>query len=133
MGSFDCRTDRAKNRLYIKLGGFFKGSDVEPALAKLAAALDEVRPGFDVVTDLSEFVPGSPAATDALRRGGEMVKACGRRNGVRITGGLITGLLQFKRLLRGVFEEESVRYAKSLAEADAILDNWLGDTEPHQR
>ena len=124
MGSFECRTDPVRNRLYLKLVGFFRSRDVEPALAELDAALAQVKPGFDVVTDLSEFVPGSPAAADALRRGGERVKAKGRRHAVRITGGLMTGLMQFQRLLRGVFDEDSVRYTRSTAEADAVLDRW---------
>jgi hypothetical protein len=123
-GSFDFRVDRAKNRLYITLSGFFRGRDVEPALEQLEAALHDVQPGFDTITDLSGFVPGAPGATEALKRGGEMVRAKGRRNGVRITGGLMTGLMQFQRMLRGVFSEENTRYAKTLQEAEAMLDNW---------
>jgi hypothetical protein len=127
MGTIECRADRAKNRLYIKLAGFFRGRDIEPAMSELERALAELGPGFDVITDLSDFVPGSPAATEALRRGGEMVKARQRRHAVRITGGLVTGLMQFQRLLKGVFAEDSVRYAKSVAEAHAILDDWPDD------
>ena len=98
-------------------------------MAKLEAVLVGVRPGVDVITDLSEFVPGSPAAAEALRRGGEMVAAKDRRHAVRITGGLMTGLMQFQRLLKGVFDEKSVRYAKSLDEAHALLDDWPADGE----
>jgi hypothetical protein len=123
-GSFDFRVDRAKNRLYITLSGFFRGRDVEPALEQLEAALRDVQPDFDTITDLSGFVPGAPGATEALKRGGEMVRAQGRRNGVRITGGLMTGLMQFQRMLRGVFSEENTRYAKSMTEAESMLDNW---------
>lgn len=118
------RFDREKNRLYIKLSGFFRGKDAPEAIAGLKSALEEVRPGFDVVTDLSEFMPGSPAATEALSKGGALVAERGRRNGVRVTGGLMTGLMQFQRMLKGFFEESNTRYAKSVAEADEILDNW---------
>lgn len=121
------RVDRAKNRLYIRLSGFFRGQDVEPAMAELEAALKEMRPNFDTITDLSGFVPGSPAATTALTRGGEMVRNKGRRNGVRITGGLMTGLMQFQRLLKGVFDEDRTRYAKSMQEAEAMLDSWTDE------
>ena len=124
MGTFRCHADSTRNRLYLNLVGFFRGRDVDPALAELDAALAKLNPGFDVITDLSQFVPGSPAAAEALRRGAELIKSQGRRNAVRITGGLLTGLMQFKRLLRGIFEEESVRYAKSTTEADLILDRW---------
>jgi hypothetical protein len=84
-----------------------------------------MRPDFDVVVDISQFMPGSAKAADALRRGGEMVKLRGRRRAVRIAGGVITGFMQFKRMMGGVFaEDESVRYASSVAEADRILDEW---------
>jgi len=123
-GSLEYRVDKQKNRLYLKLSGFFRKGDVPETMEKLTTALAQVEPGFDVVTDLSEFVPGSPGSTAALTKGGELVAGRGRRRGVRITGGLMTGLMQFQRLLSGVFKDEDTRYAKSVAEADAVLDNW---------
>lgn len=123
----ELRVDRAKNRLYIKLSGFFRSQHVDPAMQKLEAALQKLEPNLDVVTDLSDFVPGSPGAGAAMTRGGEMIKDKGRRHGIRITGGLMTGLMQFQRLLKGVFSDEDTRYAKSIEEADAMLDNWTDD------
>lgn len=123
-GISDVRVDKAKNRLYITISGFFRKADVPGSMQKLENALTEVQPGFDTVTDLSSFVPGAPGASDALAKGGVMIKEKGRRRGVRITGGVMAGLLQFQRLLKGVFDEENTRYAKSMAEADSILDNW---------
>jgi len=124
---FEFRADRAKNRLYIRLSGFFRGADVDPAMAELEGVLKDLSPGFDTITDLSNFVPGSPGATAALTKGGEIIKNKGRRHGVRITGGLMTGLMQFQRLLKGVFDEDKTRYAKSLQEAEAMLDSWTDE------
>lgn len=126
-GSYEMRIDRDKNRHYIRISGFFRGRDVDPAMTDLEVALRDVRPGFDTITDLSDSVPGAPGASAALAKGGEMIKAVGRRRGDRISGGLMTGLMQYQRLLRGVFEEESVRYAKSVDEAHEILDDWPAD------
>ena len=125
--NLEVQVDRVKNRLYIKLNGFFRSKHVDPSMEKLEAALRELQPNLDVVTDLSDFVPGSPGASAAMTRGGELIKAKGRRRGIRITGGLMTGLMQFKRLLKGVFDEENTRYAKSLEEADAMLDSWTDE------
>ncbi len=122
MGEYEFRTDHDKNRLYIRLGGFFKEGEVGGVLEDLEEALRETRPDFDVVTDLSRFVPASPGATEALKKAGELVMTRGRRHAVRVTGGLITGLMQFKRMLQGLSTEETVQYAKSVAEADALLD-----------
>lgn len=125
MGNFEVRSDTARGRLYIRLGGFFRESDVQPTLDALRAEVDKFTGPFDVVTDITRFVPSSPKATEALRQGGEMVKRAGRRRAVRVTGGIVTGLMQFKRLMGGVFQEdETVRYASSVAEADSILDDW---------
>ena len=122
-GKIEFRADRAKNRLYIRLSGFLRSNHVDPAMEELEVALGDLQTDFDVVTDLSDFVPGSPGASAALARGGEMIKEKGRRHGVRITGGLMTGLMQFQRLLKGVFDEENTRYANSLQEAEAMLDS----------
>ena len=77
-GTSEFRVDRTKNRLYIKLSGFFRSRDVPAAMETLEAALRDVEPGFDTITDLSEFVPASPGATAALTEGAEMVVRCGR-------------------------------------------------------
>ena len=124
MGEYEYRIDPSKNRLYIRLSGFFKDDEVDPLLQELQRRLTGVPPGFDVVTDLTGFKPGNTAAAEALRRGGELVKTKGRRRAVRVTGGLVSGLLQFKRILRPVFKDEDVRYARSVTEADRILDSW---------
>lgn len=124
---FEFRADRAKNRLYIRLSGFFRSADVDPAMVELEAALKNLSPGFDTITDLSEFVPGAPGATAAMTKGGELIKNKGRRNGVRITGGLMTGLMQFQRLLKGVFSDDKTKYAKSMQEAEAMLDSWTDE------
>lgn len=125
MGEFKVWSDTAKNRIYIRIGGFIREAEAKPAIGVLQTELQKMRPDFDVVTDTSKFVPGSPAAVEALRLGAELVRDHGRRRAVRITSGIVTGLMQFKRVMGAVFDEdETVRYAGSLAEADAILDTW---------
>ena len=125
MGTFEVRADTAKSRLYIQLVGFFREADVQSTLDALRTEAGKFQGPFDVVTDISKFLPGSPKAADAIQQGGELVKEFGRRRAVRVTGGIVTGLMQFKRLLGGVFEEdETVRYATSVEEADKILNQW---------
>jgi hypothetical protein len=123
-GTIEFRADRAKNRLYLTISGFFRNRDVGPAMENLDEVLRQLKPGFDTITDLSGFVPGAPGASAALKEGGEKIRVAGRRRGVRITGGLMTGLMQFQRMLKGVFDDQNTRYAKSIQEAEAILNNW---------
>ena len=125
MGDFEIRSNTVTNRLYIKLNGFFREIDIAPTIDALTAETEKLTKDFDIVMDISKFMPGSPKAAEALREGGKLVKERGRRRAVRVTGGLVTGLMQFKRLLGGVFDEdETVRYASSTDEADKILDDW---------
>lgn len=125
MGDFDIRADIPRSRLYVRIKGFFREADVAPTLNALRTEVGKFGGSFDVVMDISKFMPGSPQAADALKKGGEIVKEAGRRRAVRVTGGIVTGLMQFKRLIGGVFEEdETVRYASSVEEADSILDRW---------
>jgi hypothetical protein len=122
MGDYRYRTDLDKNRLYIRLTGFFKERDVPVMLEDLEQALDDLHPDFDVVVDLSHFKPASPSTARFIREGAELIKARGRRHAVRITGGIVTGVLQFTQVLRGVFSDDTVSYVKTMEEAEAILN-----------
>lgn len=124
MGEFELRTDPHRNRLYIRLSGFFRGSDSDAMFTELQEILAELQPGFDVVTDISKFLPASPEVARSLRRGAELIKNSGRRRAVRVAGSLVVGLMQFRREVDEVFDEETTRYAKTLEEADRILDGW---------
>ena len=125
MGDFDIRADIPRSRLYVRIKGFFREADVAPTLNALRSEIGKLSGPFDVVMDISKFMPGSPQAAEALKQGGEIVKEAGRRRAVRVTGGIVTGLMQFKRLIGGVFEDdETVRYAATVEEADSILDSW---------
>jgi hypothetical protein len=125
MADFKVWSNDTGDRLYIQFEGFFQGDDVQPLLAALSAELSTLQPGFDVVTDYSGFVPTSPQGVEGLKAGAQMLKRHGRRRAVRVTGASLGGLMQYKRVVGSVFtDDETVRYAGSMAEADAMLDSW---------
>ncbi len=124
MGDYEVRADAAKNRFYLRLSGFFRESEVAPILALVQSELEKLGPDFDTVVDISGLLPSSPAASAGLRKGAEMIKAKGRRRAVRIAGRLATTLMQFKREITGVLPDEGVTWARSLVEAERILDEW---------
>jgi len=124
MGKYEIKADTTRNRLYIRIEGFFREGDEAPIWSDLDSKLEMLQPGFDVITDLTGFKPGLPGVAKSLRRAGEMVKARGRRRAVRVAGKIVTGLLQFKREMKGLFPDEETRYAKSVEEAERILDEW---------
>jgi hypothetical protein len=124
MAEYEVRYDPAKHRLYLKLAGFFKESEALMSLAALEQELATTTPGFDVVADLSRFLPASPSAAVHIRRAAELVKTSGRRRAVRIASRLVTAMMQLNRELKGMFDEDTIRYASSLEEAEEILDSW---------
>lgn len=124
MGQFEMHFDESKKRFYIQFSGFFRESDADRAFEALKDALKDLPPEFDVVTDLSGFKPASPDVSKGFQEAARLIKRSGRRNGVRVAGRIVTGLMQFKREIGGVFEEGKTRYASTVEEADKILDEW---------
>jgi hypothetical protein len=124
VGEHSFRYDAGKKRLYLRISGFFREADAPPMWAELRQILEQVDPSFDVVADLRGFKPGSPTAARNIKEAAELIKQKGRRRGVRVAGKIVTGLMQFRREVQGMFDSESTRYASSLEEADQILDEW---------
>jgi hypothetical protein len=126
---YEFRADTAKNRLYIRLSGFFRETDTAEMYKELESALDKLKYGFDVILDMPGLKAGSPAAVAWLEKGAGIIKARGRRRGVHISNSFVTALMQFKRVLEGVFTDKTTRTAKSVEEAERILDEWDSKVE----
>jgi hypothetical protein len=123
VGEFDFHVDETKNRLYIRLSGFFRKDESDALFAALKTTLGQVRSGFDAVTDVRDLRPGSPESAADLEKAVQIIRDAGRNRAVRITGGLVTGIMQFKRVVQSVFgNDPKVRYVSSPEEADRILD-----------
>ncbi len=124
MGDSEFRADVAKNRLHLRMSGFFREDEGPEMLKRLTLELDRLRHGFDVILDMVDVKPGSPETAAMLRRAGELIKARGRRRGVWLVGSSATTLLQFRRELGGLFDADSTRTAGTTPEAELILDGW---------
>ncbi len=130
MGDSDFRADVAKNRLHLRMSGYFREQEGPDMLRRLAGELDKLRHGFDVVLDITGLKAGSPEVAARLHRAGELIKSRGRRRGVWVAGASATTLLQFKRELGALFDADSTRTAVSSVEAERILDAW--DAPPRE-
>lgn len=122
---YEVRADLEKNRLYIIFRG--KLNDVEAGLAadEVLEALEQMRPGFTVVTDLAEAVPVSVEATQHIQRGQQAIAQKGVKKVARVVHNIV-GAMQFKRIQ----EESGLTYevirVTSLEEADRVLDEDEG-------
>ncbi len=117
---YQFKIDPVKNRLYITLEGFFSAEEMKKCSDDTIEAVKQLKPGYDVITDISRFSPVSADALQEITRVQEYFKKSGVRRGVRIVGKNAVTRMQFKRL------GKSVGYVSAevatLAEAERFLD-----------
>ena len=124
MGDSEFRADVAKNRLYLKMSGFFREDEGPEMVERLTAELRKLARGFDVILDITGLRPGSPETAEMLHVAGDLIRSHGRRRGVWIAGASATALMQFRRELGGMFDLETTRSAGTVAEAEKLLETW---------
>lgn len=116
----DIRADVAKNRLYLVLGGFFADAEMVPIVDKCIAEAKKLKPGFDVINDISEFKPATPKGADEIKRAQIFVKENGVRKVIRVVGEAVLTQAQFDR--QGKSAGYAADTASTVAEAEKILD-----------
>ncbi len=116
----EIRIDDAKNRLYIKLKGFYTGEEAKKVTEEFLEELKKLKPGFDIINDITEFKTSPPEATAELARAQEMALEHKAGRIVRIIGGQPTGRLQFERIGRQTGTVAA--NVSSLEEAEQILN-----------
>jgi hypothetical protein len=117
---YKIRTDTLKNRLYVTLVGFFSLEEMRKCGDETIAATDKLRPGYDVVTDITQFKPGTPEVAEDIKRVQAHFHTSGARQGVRVVGGNAISGMQFRRT-GSAADYQSVNVA-TLEEAEKLLD-----------
>ncbi len=112
--------DTVKNRLYVKLVGFFDYKEMKEATDKTIVETAKLKPGFDVITDLSEFKPVGQDTLDEVKRGQAHLNKAGRRYAIRVEGKMKLTSLQFSRM--GKNTDYMPDIVASLEEAEKLLD-----------
>jgi len=120
---FTTHADVEKNRLYITLKGAFEEDEAKVAAGRVAAEINKLRTGFDVITDISMIKSSALEATDELIKIQKLLIVSGVKDIIRIVGKQgeqIFGKLQFD-----MASNESgiaAKTANTMVEADLILD-----------
>lgn len=120
---YKSKTDIVLNRLYITLKGRITANESESAIRQIIADISELKPEFDVVTDISEFEPVTQKEAEALLTVHKALFEKGVNRIVRVVGSELkatVGKIQFERTSR-----QSNVVAKnfdSLEDADRYLD-----------
>lgn len=117
---FKVHADVARNRLYLTLSGFFSAEESKQCGDETVAAIRKLKTGYDVITDISTFKPGTPEVAKDIERVQAHFKSSGARRGVRVVGGNAASSMQFARLAsQAGFTSCN---AATMAEAEKILD-----------
>jgi hypothetical protein len=119
---FTVKADVEKNRLYITLVGFFHQDEMKACTDKTIEEAKNLKPGFDVITDVSQFKPVGQEALDEVARGQAFFKSAGIRHGIRVEGDSVLSSKQFSRIGKSVDYNPNI--VKNIEEADKILDSY---------
>jgi hypothetical protein len=120
--TYTVRVNALKNRLYVALVGYFSLEEMQRCGDETIAATKKLRPGYDVITDITQFKAGSPEVAKDIARVQAHFSKSGARQGVRIVaeGNLLTGI-QFRRT--GTQVQYNSVNVSSLEAAEELLAN----------
>jgi hypothetical protein len=117
---YEIHADVKKNRVYIVLKEFMNDEQMKAAADKTIREIDKLRPGFAIITDISQYKPASPEGAKEIERAQAYAQQKGLKRVIRITGDII-GFMQFQRIAsKGGYVVDIVN---SIEEADKLLDN----------
>jgi len=117
---YTIRADTVRNRLYVTLVGFFSLEEIKKCGDETIEATKRLRPGYDVITDITQYKPGPPEVAEDIERVQAHFRKSGARQGVRIVGGNVLSGMQFRRTgTSAVYNSVNV---PSLEEAEKLLD-----------
>jgi hypothetical protein len=118
---YEFKINQVKNRLYITMKGFFQPDEMKRCADETIAAVKQLKPGYDVITDISHFSPVGSEALQEITRVQEYFRKSGVRHGVRVIGKRVLTKSQFQRL--GKEAEYTPTEFVTLAEAESFLDS----------
>ena len=126
MGEYFIEANIDKNRLYQALKGFFNTEEIKEAADKTIEEVKKLQPGFDIINDIREFIPGTEIVMRHIQRAQEFNKERGVRRVVRIVKELDRGVAkvtkeQFRKSQEKVEGYQALE-ALSVEEAEQLLD-----------
>jgi hypothetical protein len=118
---YTVKVDVAKNRLYITMVGFLKADEMKACTDQVILETKKLKPGYDVITDISQFKPADQEAVKEIERGQAHFKATLIGHGIRVVGKSAVTSMQFSRTGKAVgYIPDAVA---TVAEAEKLLDS----------
>ena len=118
MGTCTVTTDIAANRIYVTLRGFSSDQEMEQHTARVSAEVRRLKPGFVMISDISEMKSATPNGTRMLQDIMLVYKKQGIARIIRIVGDDVIAKGQFNRISKdaGI----AVHYVSTREEAEKI-------------
>jgi uncharacterized NAD-dependent epimerase/dehydratase family protein len=118
---FKIRKDIGKNRLYVTLSGIFPVSEAKNAKDDILREVGKLKPNFDVINDISEFIRGQEEGGIILQEIMHILIEKKVNRIARVIGTSKTGLLQFANYSLQI-DSYKVKYLPTIEEAEKFLD-----------
>lgn len=121
---YQSRTDIEKNRLYVTLKGRIASEESRQAANQVMTDLKRLKPGFDVITDISEFEPATQKEVDMLIEVHRVLIEKGVQRIARVIGSELkatVGKIQFERASK--LTKVVAQNFNSVEDADRYLDS----------
>lgn len=117
----EIKIDKEKNRLFINVTGVLNDENIEHIKDSLLEHIDELQPGFHVVTDMTQigfgYLSGLPALKSVMNILAE--KQVGTVVRVGMKGSIVLKQIAKATQLGGTYKPV---YVSTIEEAEAILD-----------
>lgn len=94
---YTIRCEPKLNRIYIHLEGFFTPDEMKHCVDETIVSAKRLKPGYEVVTDISLMKPGSDTVAKEVERAQAHFVASGAKRGVRVVGPSVVSGMQFTR------------------------------------
>jgi len=119
MGESIVKADVAKNRLYLSAEGFLTPEQNQESGDRVIAELNKLKPGFDMITDLSKMEVTTQEGLQTFARLSKSFEAMNRKRSIVVMDDAIARM-QIGRTGRETGRQ--AEYAASVEEAERILD-----------
>jgi hypothetical protein len=118
MGTCEVKADTTANRVYVTLRGFSSDQEMEQHVTRVAAEVRRLKPGFTMISDISQMKSATPNGTKLLQDIMGLYKKQGIARIIRIVGEDVIAKGQFNRLSKdaGI----PVHYVSSHEEAEKL-------------
>jgi hypothetical protein len=112
----DVTFDSVKKCLIIKLGGYLSDQEIKSVVDKILSTLKTMKPGFFVITDISEFMPSSENGVLQMKRVQEILYKSGVKRVFRVVGNIVSKM-QFDRVQKEANADYETIEVKTIEDA----------------